>query len=70
MRIAFRAISRPLERLKNDTDKALADYEKALADARSKASGIAKQTREKIAAETETEEGERGKDARGKACRC
>jgi F-type H+-transporting ATPase subunit b len=41
------------QRLKSDTDKALADYEKALADARSKASGIAKQTREKIAAETD-----------------
>lgn len=49
-------IARDLEaaqRLKNDTDKALAEYEKALADARSKASGIAKQTRDKIAAETE-----------------
>lgn len=50
-------IARDIEaagRLKAETDKALADYEKALADARSKASGIAKQTREKIAAETET----------------
>ena len=49
-------IARDLEaaqRLKNDTDKALADYEKALADARAKASGIAKQTRDKLAAETE-----------------
>ena len=42
-------------RLKADTDKALADYEKALADARSNASGIAKDTREKLAAETDTE---------------
>lgn len=42
-------------RLKADTDKALADYEKALADARSNASGIAKETREKLAAETEAE---------------
>ncbi|RUP07589.1 F0F1 ATP synthase subunit B' [Hyphomicrobium sp.] len=42
-------------RLKAETDKALADYEKALADARSNASGIAKETREKLAAETETE---------------
>jgi F-type H+-transporting ATPase subunit b len=42
-------------RLKADTDKALADYEKALADARSNASGIAKETREQLAAETETE---------------
>ncbi|WP_045835059.1 ATP synthase subunit B [Hyphomicrobium sp. 99] len=42
-------------RLKAETDKALADYEKALADARSNASGIAKETREKLASETETE---------------
>ena len=44
-------------RLKSDTDKALADYEKALADARANASGIAKQTREKLASETEAEKG-------------
>ena len=42
-------------RLKADTDKALADYEKALADARANASSIAKQTREKLAAETDAE---------------
>ena len=42
-------------RLKAETDKALADYEKALADARANASGIAKQTREKLAAETDAE---------------
>lgn len=42
-------------RLKAETDKALADYEKALADARANASGIAKETREKLAAETEAE---------------
>ena len=51
-------IARDIEaaaRLKADTDKALADYEKALADARSNASGIAKQTRDKLAAETEAE---------------
>ena len=42
-------------RLKAETDKALADYEKALADARSNASGIAKETREKLAAETDAE---------------
>jgi F-type H+-transporting ATPase subunit b len=49
-------ITRDIEaagRLKGDTDKALADYEKALADARAKASGIAKETREKLSAETE-----------------
>lgn len=49
-------IARDLEaaqRLKDDTDKALADYEKALADARGKASTIAKDTREQIVSETE-----------------
>jgi F-type H+-transporting ATPase subunit b len=42
-------------RLKADTDKALAGYEKALADARTNASGIAKETRESLAAETDAE---------------
>lgn len=42
-------------RLKAETDKALADYEQALTDARSSASGIAKETRERLASETETE---------------
>jgi len=42
-------------RLKAETDKALADYEKALADARANASGIAKETRDKLAKETEGE---------------
>ena len=42
-------------RLKDETDKALSDYEKALADARSYASGIAKETRQRLAAETDTE---------------
>lgn len=42
-------------RLKADTDKALADYEKALSDARANASGIAKQTRDKLASETDAE---------------
>jgi F-type H+-transporting ATPase subunit b len=41
--------------LKAETDKALADYEKALSDARANASGIAKDTREKLAAETDAE---------------
>lgn len=43
------------ERLKADTDSALASYEKALADAKAKASGIAKTTRESLAAETDKE---------------
>ena len=42
-------------RLKGETDKALADYEKALADARARASGIAKETREKLDLETAKE---------------
>jgi F-type H+-transporting ATPase subunit b len=42
-------------KLKADTDKALADYEKALADARAKASGIAKETREMLAKDTEAQ---------------
>ncbi len=36
------------ERLKADTDKALAEYEKALADAKGKANGIAQQTRDTL----------------------
>jgi len=41
------------QRLKGETDKALSDYEKALADARARASGIAKETRETLAAATD-----------------
>jgi F-type H+-transporting ATPase subunit b len=41
--------------LKADTDKALADYEKALSDARANASTIARNTRDKLAAESEAE---------------
>lgn len=43
------------ERLKGETDQALAAYEKALADARMKATGIAKETRGKLAADTDKE---------------
>lgn len=42
-------------KLKSQTDKALSDYEKALADARSKASAIAKEKRQSLADETEAE---------------
>jgi F-type H+-transporting ATPase subunit b len=42
-------------RLKAETDTALSDYEKALADARANASGIAKDTRAKLASETDAE---------------
>ncbi len=38
------------ERLKGETDKALAEYEKALADARANAGSIARETREKLEA--------------------
>ena len=51
-------IARDIEaagRLKGETDKALADYEKALADARARASGIAKETRAKLTEETDAE---------------
>ena len=43
------------ERLKGETDKALAGYEAALAEAKANAGGIAKQTRESLAGETERE---------------
>lgn len=43
------------ERLKGETEKALANYEKALADARASASGIARQTRDDLNAEVEKE---------------
>lgn len=45
------------ERLKNETDAAIASYEQALADARSNASSIASETREKVNAEIEAERG-------------
>lgn len=41
------------EALKAETEKAIADYEQSLVDARSKASGIARETREKLAAQTD-----------------
>ena len=43
------------ERLKGETDKALATYEQALADAKSNASGIAKETRAKLSAGVDKE---------------
>jgi F-type H+-transporting ATPase subunit b len=51
-------ISRDLakaEQLKTETEQALASYEKALADAKSKAGEIARATRDSLAAETERE---------------
>lgn len=43
------------QRFKADTDKAVADYEKALADARGRAQAIAKETRDKLNAEVDKE---------------
>jgi F-type H+-transporting ATPase subunit b len=43
------------ERLKGETEKALQAYEKALADARSNATSIARQTRESLNAEVDKE---------------
>jgi F-type H+-transporting ATPase subunit b len=43
------------ERLKGETDKALASYEQALGDAKASASGLAKKTRETLAADVERE---------------
>jgi len=42
-------------RLKIDTDRALANYEKALSDARQKASSMAKDVRDRLGADTEKE---------------
>jgi len=42
-------------RLKGDTEKALAAYEQSLAEARSRAGGIAKETRDRLAREVEAE---------------
>jgi F-type H+-transporting ATPase subunit b len=43
------------ERFKADTDAALAAYEKALSDARQKASSMAKEVRDRLTADTEKE---------------
>jgi F-type H+-transporting ATPase subunit b len=43
------------ERLKNETEKAIASYEQALADARGKAGDIARETRARLAADVERE---------------
>jgi F-type H+-transporting ATPase subunit b len=43
------------QRFKADTDKAVAEYEKALAEARGKAQGIAKETRDALTAEVDKE---------------
>jgi F-type H+-transporting ATPase subunit b len=43
------------ERLKGETDAALASYEKSLADARGKAQGMAKDMRDKVASDMDRE---------------
>lgn len=43
------------EKMKRETEKALAGYEKALADARTRAGGLAKETRQKLSAEVDAE---------------
>ncbi|HRY05909.1 MAG TPA: F0F1 ATP synthase subunit B [Hyphomicrobiaceae bacterium] len=40
------------EALKSETEQAIGNYERSLAEARSKASGIARETRDKLAAQT------------------
>jgi F-type H+-transporting ATPase subunit b len=45
------------ERLKGETEKALAGYEQALAEARGRANAIAKETRDRLAAEVDGERG-------------
>ena len=54
------------ERLKGETEKALATYEKALGDARSNASGIARQTRESLSTEVDKERSSVEKDLAAK----
>ena len=43
------------QRLKGDTEKAIATYEKELAEARARAHGIAQETRDKLTAEADAE---------------
>lgn len=49
-------------RLKNETEKAIADYEASLTSARGRASGIAKDIREKLTAEVDGERARAEKD--------
>ncbi len=52
--------------LKADVDKAIASYEAALADAKSKAHAIAQETRDKLSAEIEAERVRADKEIAGK----
>jgi F-type H+-transporting ATPase subunit b len=55
------------ERLKSETEKAIAAYEQSLGDARSRASAMAKDTRDKLAAESAAERGRLEADMAAKA---
>jgi F-type H+-transporting ATPase subunit b len=54
------------QRLKDETDKAIAGYEKALADARAKAQAIANETRQALNAETDAKRQAAEADLNGK----
>jgi F-type H+-transporting ATPase subunit b len=54
------------QRFKADTDKAVAEYEKALAEARDKAHGIAQETRNALTAEVDKERGKLDGELAGK----
>ena len=56
------------DRLKGETEKALATYEESMASARSRAGGIAKEIRDKLSAEVDGERG-RGREAGGREAR-
>jgi F-type H+-transporting ATPase subunit b len=55
------------QRLKSETDKALAEYEKALADAKGKANGIAQQTRDTLKTYTDQQRAKIDKQIADKA---
>jgi F-type H+-transporting ATPase subunit b len=54
------------QRFKADTDKAVAEYEKALAEARDNAHGIAQETRNSLTAEVDKERGKLDGELAGK----
>jgi F-type H+-transporting ATPase subunit b len=54
------------QRFKADTDKAVAEYEKALAEARSKAHAIAQETRDRLTAEVDKQRGRLDGELAGK----
>lgn len=54
------------DRFKSETDAALAAYEKALSDARQKASSMAKEVRDRLSADTEAERNRIGSELNAK----